>query len=271
MGNEFNVDVTFPNEYAKELAGKDAVFSVKVKEIRETVPTVLDDAFAKKMGAENLNDLKAKLRENQVNELGQYTRMRLKRELLDVLDEKHNFELPKGMIETEFETVWNQFEHQRKEHPDKIEEEDKGKSDDELKDEYREISARRVRLGLLLAEVGRVNEITVTQDEVSRAIMQEAQQHKGQEKEVFEYYKNNPEAMQAIQSPVLEEKVVDFIIELANITEKSVSMEELMAEPVSVKSTHKSKGNKKKSGSDLDEKKSSTKKKTNNKKSKNSK
>jgi trigger factor len=181
--------------------------------------------------------------------------MRLKRELLDVLDEKHDFELPIGMIDAEFDAVWHQFEHQRKEHPDKIEEEDKNKSDDELKEEYREISARRVRLGLLLAEVGRANEITVTQDEVSRAIMQESQQNKGQEKEVFEYYKNNPEAMQAIQSPLLEEKVVDFIIEMANISERIVTIEELMAEPEPPKPAKKSKVNKDKLGSDTDEKK----------------
>ena len=231
VGDEFSVNVTFPDEYAKELAGKDAVFSVKVKELRETVPVNLDDEFAKKMGAENLDDLKQKLRENQQAELGQYTRIRTKRELLDLLDEKHNFELPDGLIEAEFNAVWHQFEHQRKEHPDKIEEEDKDKSDEELKEEYREISARRVRLGLLLAEIGRVNEITVTPEEVNRAIMQEAQQHKGQEKEVFDYYKNNPEAMQAMQSPLLEEKVVDFIIELADVSEKSVTIEELMALP----------------------------------------
>ena len=231
VGDKLEVKVTFPTEYAEELAGKDAVFAVTVKELRESIPAKLDDSFAQKMGAENLDDLKAKLRENQEAELGQYTRMRVKRDLLDVLDEKHSFELPGGMIDSEFEAVWHQFEHQRKEHPDKIEEDDKGKTDDELKEEYREISARRVRLGLLLAEIGRVNEISVTPDEVNRAIMQEAQQYKGQEKEVFEHYKNNPEAMQAIQSPLLEDKVVDYILELASVSEKSVTLEELMEEP----------------------------------------
>jgi len=263
VGDEFSVNVTFPDEYAKELAGKDAVFSVKVKELRETVPVNLDDEFAKKMGAENLDDLKKKLRENQQAELGQYTRIRTKRELLDLLDEKHNFELPDGLIEAEFNAVWHQFEHQRKEHPEKIEEEDKDKSDDELKEEYRQISARRVRLGLLLAEIGRVNEITVTPEEVNRAIMQEAQQHKGQEKEVFDYYKNNPEAMQAMQSPLLEEKVVDFITELADVSEKSVTIEELMAlpEPESSKKNKKSSKTKSIAKSETNEKKETTKKK----------
>jgi trigger factor len=231
VGDELEVKVTFPEQYAEELAGKDAVFVVKIKELRETIPATLDDAFAQKMGAENLDDLKAKLRENQEAELAQYSRMRVKRDLLDVLDEKHEFDLPEGMIESEFDAVWHQFEHQRKDHPEQIDEDDKNKSDDELKEEYREISARRVRLGLLLAEIGRINEITVTPEEVNRAIMQEAQQHKGQEKEVFEHYKNNPEAMQAIQSPLLEDKVVDYILELASVVEKTVTLEELMADP----------------------------------------
>jgi trigger factor len=252
VGNEFDVNVTFPSEYAKELAGKDAVFAVKVKEMRETIPAILDDAFAQKMGAENFDDLKAKLRENQEAELGQFTRMRVKRDLLDMLDDQHDFDLPGGMIDSEFDTVWHQFEHQRKEHPDQIEEEDKGKSDDELKEEYRAISARRVRLGLLLAEISRVNEITVTSEEINRAIMQEAQQHKGKEKEVFEHYKNNPEAMQAMQSPLLEDKVVDFILELANVSEKEVTVEELMALPEPAKPTKKNKSSTTKS----DEKKS---------------
>jgi trigger factor len=246
VGDEFDVNVTFPKEYAEELAGKDAVFAIKIKELRETIPAELDDAFAQKMGAENLDDLKSKLRENQEAELGQYTRMRVKRDLLDILDEVHEFELPGGMIESEFDAIWHQFEHQRKEHPDQIEEDDKDKTDDELKEEYREISARRVRLGLLLAEIGRINEITVTPDEVNRAIMQEAQQYKGQEKEVFEHYKNNPEAMQAIQSPLLEDKVVDFIIELAVVTEKEVTIEELTAEPEAPKKAKKAKSSDKK-------------------------
>ena len=248
VGDEFDVNITFPKQYTEELAGKDAVFAVKIKELRETIPATLDDDFAKKMGAESLEDLKAKLRENQEAELSQYTRMRVKRDLLDVLDEKHDFDLPDGMIDTEFEAVWHQFEHQRKNHPEHIDEDDKDKSDDELKKEYREISTRRVRLGLLLAEIGRVNEITVTPEEVNRAIMQEAQQNQGKEKEVFDYYKNNPEAMQAIQSPLLEDKVVDYILELADVSEKSTTIEELMAEPEPAEPKKKAPAKKKAAG-----------------------
>ena len=248
VGDEFDVNITFPEQYTEELAGKDAVFAVKIKELRETIPATLDDDFAKKMGAENLEDLKAKLRENQEAELSQYTRMRVKRDLLDVLDEKHDFDLPDGMIDTEFEAVWHQFERQRKDHPEQIDEDDKDKSDDELKEEYREISARRVRLALLLAEIGRVNEITVTPEEVNRAIMQEAQQNQGKEKEVFDYYKNNPEAIQAIQSPLLEDKVVDYILELADVSEKLTTIEELMAEPEPTKPKKKAPAKKKAAG-----------------------
>ncbi len=248
VGDEFDVNITFPKQYTEELAGKDAVFAVKIKELRETIPATLDDDFAKKMGAESLEDLKAKLRENQEAELSQYTRMRVKRDLLDVLDEKHDFDLPDGMIDTEFEAVWHQFEHQRKNHPEHIDEDDKDKSDDELKKEYREISTRRVRLGLLLAEIGRVNEIMVTPEEINRAIMQEAQQNQGKEKEVFDYYKNNPEAMQAIQSPLLEDKVVDYILELADVSEKSTTIEELMAEPEPAEPKKKAPAKKKAAG-----------------------
>jgi len=164
------------------------------------------------------------------------------------LDEKHDFDLPDGMIDTEFEAVWHQFEHQRKNHPEHIDEDDKDKSDDELKKEYREISTRRVRLGLLLAEIGRVNEIMVTPEEINRAIMQEAQQNQGKEKEVFDYYKNNPEAMQAIQSPLLEDKVVDYILELADVSEKSTTIEELMAEPEPAEPKKKAPAKKKAAG-----------------------
>lgn len=231
VGDAFDVKVTFPEQYTEELAGKEAVFAVKVKEVREAIPAEIDDEFAKKMGAENMDDLRAKLRENQEQELNVYGRMRVKRELLDILDEKHSFDLPEGMVESEFEAVWQQFETQRKENPDQIDEDDKDKTDDELKEQYREISARRVRLGLLLTEIGVVNEITVTPEEVNRGIVQEAQRYQGREKEVFDYYKNNPEAMQSLQAPILEDKVVDYILELADVKDKEVTVEELMKDP----------------------------------------
>lgn len=230
VGDHILVKVKFPDEYAEEMAGKDAEFDVDVKELRETVPAEIDDELAKKVGAEDLADLRGKIREEQEKELGGLSRMRLKRELLDQLDELHSFELPANMIQMEFDAVWEQFEHQREHHPDQIDEDDKGKSDDELKTQYREISERRVRLGLLLAEIGRINEIEVSSEEVNRAMVAEAQRHQGQEKEVLDYYRNNPEALQSLQSPILEEKVVDFIIELASVTDRDATIEDLMEE-----------------------------------------
>jgi trigger factor len=164
-----------------------------------------------------------------VGELDSLSRMRLKKELLDTLDETHKFDLPSGLVDQEFEAIWEQFEHQREHHPDQIDEDDKDKSDEELKAQYGEIAERRVRLGLLLAEIGRTNEIQVSPEEVNRAILQEAQRYQGREQEVMEHYQKNPEAMQAIQSPLLEEKVVDFILELAQVSDKEVTLEELVA------------------------------------------
>jgi len=231
VGETFDVNVTFPENYTEELASKDAVFEVTIKELQEGVPLEIDDELAKKMGIETLDELKKTIWESHEQELGQFTRMRIKRDLLDILDKEHQFDLPEGMTDAEFDAIWEQFEQQRKNNPEQIDEDDKAKSDDDLKAEYREIAERRVRLGLLLAEIGRVNEITVSAEELNRALMQEAQRHQGQEKEVLEYYRNNPEAMQALQSPVLEDKVVDFIVELADVTDKEVSIEELMRDP----------------------------------------
>ena len=229
VGDNLDVNVTFPENYTEELAGKYAKFSVKIKELREGVPVEIDDEFAKKMGAESLEDLRKNLRQSQEGELEGLTRMRLKKELLDYLDKAHKFELPPGLIGQEFDAIWQQFEHQREQHPDQIDEDDKDKSDEELKAQYSEIAERRVRLGLLLAEVGRANDIQVTPEEVNRAIVQEAQRHQGREQEVMEYYQKNPEAMQAIQSPLLEEKVVDFVLELAQVSEREITLEELVA------------------------------------------
>jgi len=229
VGDKLEVKVKFPDEYTEELAGKDAVFAVEIKELREGIPAEIDDELAKKMGAENLEELKKNLRQSQEGELDGLSRMRLKKELLDALDEGHKFDLPSGLIGQEFDAIWEQFVHQREHHPDQIDEDDKDKSDDDLKAQYGEIAERRVRLGLLLAEIGRTNEIQVTPEEVNRAIMQEAQRYQGREQEVMEHYQKNPEALQAIQSPLLEEKVVDFILELAQVSDKEVTLEELVA------------------------------------------
>ena len=227
----FEIKVSFPENYNKELAGKDAVFEVVVKEIREKIPGKIDDDLAQKMGLENLDDLRKNIRESQAQELNSFSRMRAKRDLLDIFAKEYDFEVPEGMSEEQFDSIWGEFERRRKESPDQIDEDDKGKSDGELKQQYQKISQRMVRLGLLLAEIGRINNVEVTPEELNRALMQEAQKHQGKEKEVLDYYKNNPEAMQTIKSPLLEEKVVDFVLELADISEREVTFEELIRAP----------------------------------------
>lgn len=230
-GESPSVTVTFPEDYSAEtLAGKEAVFEVDVKEIREMQDTVIDDEFAKTLGQESLEDLRKSIGERLEQDYASLSRERLKRELLDVLEKEHEFEVPPGMVDAEFDSIWAQVEETRKQQDaDDAEEEDK--SDDELKEEYRKISVRRVQLGLLLTEVGNTNNVEVSAEEVNRALMMEAQKYPGREKEFIEMYRSNPDAMATMRAPIFEEKVVDFILELANVSEREVSVEELMKLP----------------------------------------
>ena len=229
-GSEMEVKVTFPEEYgAENLAGKDAVFEVKVHDIEAYIDSVIDDEFATNLGLENLDQLKDQMRERIEGQYGEFTRNRLKRELLDRLHEMHSFDVPPGMVDGEFDQIWTQFE--RAKEAGQVDDEDKGKSDDELKAEYREIAVRRVQLGMLLSEVGRINEITVGQDEINRAIVAEAQKYPGQEQQVLQFYQNNAEAAAGLRAPLMEDKVVDFIVEMAKVTDEYVSAEELMRDP----------------------------------------
>ena len=213
VDNQTDVNVTFPDGYgATELAGKNAVFKVKVKEIREATPALIDDELAKKTGMENLDKLKESIGEEQAREYNSVARMRVKRLLLDQLFEAHEFEVPGKMVDQEFDAIWNQYEDQKKaqaENPDNAADTANEKSEDEQRDEFREIAGRRVRLGLLLAEIGRQNEIQIGQEEVNRAIMEEARKYQGQEQKVLEFYKENPQALENVTAPLYEEKVVD--------------------------------------------------------------
>ena len=233
VDNQTDVNVTFPDGYgATELAGKNAVFKVKVKEIREATPALIDDELAKKTGMENLDKLKESIAEEQAREYNSVARMRVKRLLLDQLFEAHEFEVPGKMVDQEFDAIWNQYEDQKKaqaENPDNAADTANEKSEDEQRDEFREIAGRRVRLGLLLAEIGRQNEIQIGQEEVNRAIMEEARKYQGQEQKVLEFYKENPQALENVTAPLFEEKVVDFILELAKVTDKKVSVKDFMA------------------------------------------
>jgi trigger factor len=227
-GQELDVKVTFPEAYVNDkLAGKDAVFQVKVKDILQAKPHPIDDALAQSLGEEDLDSLKEKVKEQIAGEYDSAARARLKRALLDKLAEAHGFGVPMGMVDLEFDAIWGQIEKEREE--GRVDPDDEGKSDEELKAEYREIAERRVRLGLLLSEVGRSNGIEVTDDEVNQALVREAQRHPGHEREVFEFYQKSPEGLANLRAPLFEDKVVDFIIQLAKVEERKVTADELRA------------------------------------------
>jgi trigger factor len=231
-GDAVAVSVTFPEDYGAEaLAGKEAVFDVTLNEIHETTPAAIDDDLAHKAGAENLAALRDHIRQDREKELKALSRMRLKRALLDALADAVDFQVPVGMVDSEFEGIWKQFEEQREAGGPGLDPEDAERSDDENKAEYRALAERRVRLGLLLSEVGNTNNIQVSQDDIGRALMEEARRHPGHEKDVIEHYRNSPKAMRMLTAPVYEDKVVDFILELADVSDREATLDDLLAEP----------------------------------------
>ncbi len=224
----FQVTVTFPEAYPpKELAGKEAKFDCNINQLREPAPVSIDDDLAKALGFETLEELRQSVRDRLQRDYGQFARARLKRELLDKLADSHHFEIPDGLVTREFDQIWKQLEHAR-EH-DELDEVDAKKSDDELRTEYRAIAERRVRLGLLLSDVGTRNKLTVGQEEVHRAIMEEARRYPGREQQVIEYFRGNEDAQASLKAPIFEDKVVDFIAEMAKVDERPVSAQELLA------------------------------------------
>lgn len=228
IGAQTQVKVTFPDNYhAKDLAGKKAVFKVNIKELRKLATPELNDAFAQLFGQESLEKLKAVVQEELNKEYQKIARTFLKRELLDALDKAHDFEAPQGMAEMEFDAIWKQFEEAKKN--DRLDADEKGKSDDELKKEYRAIAERRVRLGLLLAEIADANKVTITSADLTQAIQEEARRFPGQAQIVFDYYKKNPQAVDALKGPLFEEKVVDFILGTAAVSEQEITVPELYA------------------------------------------
>jgi trigger factor len=229
-GDQTDVKVTFPAEYhAKELAGKDAVFAVTVKEVKAPGEATISDETAKNLGLPDLVTLRERVRDQIKGEYGQASRMHLKRRILDALDRMHDFPLPPAMVEAEFAAIWAQVEAELAREGKTAA--DEGKSEQELKDEYHKIAERRVRLGLVLGRLGEQNGIQITADEVNRAIMNRARQFPGQEQQVFQYYANNQGAQAEIRAPLFEDKVVDFITELAQVTEKKVDKDTLFADP----------------------------------------
>lgn len=225
-GDEPVVKVTFPEDYpAEQLRGKEAEFKVEVKEVAGPEDAKIDDELAKKLGLDDLDALKKAVREQIEREYGEQTRMHLKRKLLDALDEKHDFEVPPGMVDAEFEQIWRQVEQAG------LDDEDKEKPEEEVKAEYRKIATRRVRLGLVLAEIGQRNSIEVPQEALSRAIAEQARMMPGREQQVYKFYQENPSALAQLRAPLFEDRVVDFILELAEIEDKKVSKEELFSDP----------------------------------------
>lgn len=224
------VKVTFPADYGVDtLAGKDAEFEVKVHEVRKVVAAKIDDELAKAVGLETLEDLKKAVREEIERDYAGLTRAHVKRHLLDQLAGQYDFAVPEGMVDLEFDAIWKQLEQDKA--AGRLDAADQGKSDETLKEEYRAIATRRVRLGLVLSEVGRENNITIAQDDLNRAVMTEARRYPGQEHLVFQYFQKNPEALNSLRAPIFEEKVIDFILELAKVTEKVVSVDDLRKDP----------------------------------------
>ncbi len=229
-GDKLVVSVTFPAEYGNEaLAGKPAAFDVTVHEVRTSQPVALDDALAKNFGMEDLDGLRKILREEIEHELNSITQARIKRKLLDALAEAHDFAVPEGMVEMEFDAIWKQVSEDRAQ--GRIDPSDAGKDEETIKADYRALAVRRVRLGLLLADVGQKNKITVKQEDLNQALMEEARRYPGQGHMVYEFYRKNPDAVEALRAPVFEAKVVEFILELASVTDQEVSPEDLRKDP----------------------------------------
>ncbi|NVO14783.1 MAG: trigger factor [Rhodoplanes sp.] len=225
-GETRTVTVTFPAGYmAEKLAGKTAEFEVTAKTVEAPGELALDDDFAKKLGLESLAKLEEAIRERLKADYAGQSRQRVKRQLLDKLDELHKFEPPPTLVEEEFTSVWETVLSDLKQQGRSFA--DEGTDEEKAKAEYRGIADRRVRLGLVLAEIGDKNGIKVTDEEISRSIIERARQYPGREQEVWDFYRKTPAALASVRAPIFEEKVVDYILELATVTERPVGKDEL--------------------------------------------
>jgi trigger factor len=228
-GDNKTFDITFPDDYrATHLAGKNATFAVTVKAVEAPGTVTIDDEFAKTLGMESLAKLKDAVKERLVREHGTASRQKLKRALLDQLDERHKFEPPPSLVEQEFNSVWSQVEADLKRENKTFA--DEGTTEEKAREEYRGIAERRVRLGLVIAEIGEKNNLKVTDDQLRAAVMEQVRQFPGQERQVWDFYQKNQNALAALRAPLFEDKVVDFLVELADVTDKPVSRDELYKE-----------------------------------------
>jgi trigger factor len=227
-GEQRIVKVTFPSDYsAPNLAGRDAEFDVTVKAVASPKEQPIDDAFAGKYGFQSLAELQAAVRGNIEADYDKASRAKLKRALLDALDKKFSFDLPEGLVEQEFSTIWSQLEFERKRSGKSFE--DEGTTEEAARQEYRRIAERRVRLGLVLAEVGQGAGVKVEDKDVTDALVDRVRAFPGREKEVWDYYRNNPQALAQIRAPLYEERVVDHLVTKIKVTDKPVSKEDLLA------------------------------------------
>jgi trigger factor len=227
-GETRSIEVTFPADYQREeLRGKKANFDVTILHIDEPMAGELGDDFAKRLGLDDVSALRTAVREQMTNALGSMSRQAMKRQILDALDDTHKFPVPEQLVDAEFDTIWQRVEHEVKDHGRSFE--DEGTTEEEAREQYRKIAERRVRLGLVIAEVGNQNKIEVTEDEHQQALIAEVRRFPGQEQQVYDYYRKNPQALAGLRAPVFENKVVDFISELATKTDKKMSRDELAA------------------------------------------
>jgi trigger factor len=228
-GESRTFDIKFPDDYAAAaVAGKEATFTVTAKAVEAPGSVTMDDDFAKTLGLESLAKLRDGIRDRLQQDYAAASRQKLKRALLDELDERHKFEPPPSLVEQEFANVWATIENDLKREGRTFA--DEGTTEEKARAEYRGIAERRVRLGLVIAEIGEKNNIKVTDEQLSAAVVEQARRLPGHEKQVWEYYRKNPAALATLRAPLFEDKVVDFLVELATVTEKPMSRDELFKE-----------------------------------------
>ena len=228
-GDELEVKVKFPEDYgAEHLAGKQAIFDVTVQEIGKPGKVKIDDELAKTLGLDDLAKLKDVIKEQIESQYSAQTRAKVKRQLLDQLDKLHKFDLPEGMVSQEFDNIWNQITNDLEQAGKTFKDEDTTEA--KARKEYQKLAERRVRLGLVLADIGEEAKIEVSENELQQSLMQQVQQYPGQEKQIYEFFQSNPDAVGSLRAPIFEEKVVDHILETASVKDKKVSKEELMKE-----------------------------------------
>jgi trigger factor len=225
-GETREIDVTFPKDYqSDELAGKKAQFEVTILHVDGPNQGELDDDFAKRLGVENVEAMRAAVKTQMEAALASMSRQHMKRQILDALDEGHKFDVPAQLVDAEFGTIWSRVEHEVQSHGRSFE--DEGTTEEAAREQYRKIAERRVRLGLVVAEIGNQNDVNVTEEEHQQALIAEVRRFPGQEQQVYDYYRKNPQALAGLRAPVFENKVVDFVAEKGDITDKKMTRAEL--------------------------------------------